>query len=269
MDDGPIAGDDVSKLADTWNVLGEKDAMWAIYSDDPSKLGGHWKPEEFFETGRTEIASVVAGLGALGKRPKFRKVLDFGCGVGRLSRALSAVSENVVGVDIAPSMIARGRSMHEDFGNIEWVLNQQADLRVFPSGAFDVVYTNVVLQHMPPAMARRYISEFFRVVEPSGWVIFQLPNNEALTLKRSVENFVYNEVVPRMPASLLLRLRKRRYPSASEETLKNLPFMQMHGMKRRDVVAYVEAQGGTVERTEVGSDAGAGWESVRYFARKR
>ncbi len=269
MDDGPIAGDDVSKLADTWNKLGERDAMWAIYSDDPSKLGGRWKPDEFFETGRNEIASVVAALGTLGKRPKFRKVLDFGCGVGRLSRALSAVSERVVAVDIAPSMIAQGRSMHGDFPNIEWVLNQQADLRAFPDGAFDVVYTNIVLQHMPPQMARRYIAEFFRIVEPSGWVIFQLPNNEALTLKRSLENFVYNEVVPRMPASLLLRLRRRRYPSASEEMLKDLPFMQMHGMKRCDLVAYVESRGGVVERAEVGNDAGAGWESVRYFARKR
>jgi hypothetical protein len=66
-----------------------------------------------------------------------------------------------------------------------------------------------------------------------------------------------------------LRLRKRRYPSASEETLKDLPFMQMHGMRRRDVEAYVRSQGGVVERAEVGNDAGAGWESVRYFARKR
>ncbi len=161
MDDGPITDDNVSKLADTWNKLGEKDAMWAIYSDDPSKLGGRWKPEEFFETGRMEIAGVISALETLGKRPRFRKALDFGCGVGRLSRALSAVSENVVAVDIAPSMIAQGRSMHENFHNIEWVLNQQADLRAFADGAFDVVYTNVVLQHMPPPMARRYISEFF------------------------------------------------------------------------------------------------------------
>jgi SAM-dependent methyltransferase len=265
----PIVDKDVNELAGTWDTLGAKDAMWAIYTADSTKLGGHWKPEDFFETGRVEIDGVVAGLEVLGKRPPFRKVLDFGCGVGRLSRALSAVAENVVGVDIAPSMIEQGRALHRDFPSIEWVLNQQADLRVFPDATFDVVYTNVVLQHMPPRMARLYVAEFFRVVEPGGFVVFQLPNDEALTFKRSLENFVYNEIVPRLPASLLLALRKRRYPSAPPELLEGLPCMQMHGMKRGDVFAYVSNLGASVERTEASDDAGAGWESLRYYARKR
>jgi ubiquinone/menaquinone biosynthesis C-methylase UbiE len=259
---------DVTKLADTWNKLGEKDAMWAIYTADPTKLGGHWKAEDFFETGRVEIAAVVAGLEKLGKRPPFRNVLDFGCGVGRLSRALSGCAEHVVSLDIAPSMIEQGRQLHADFPKIEWRLNQQEDLRLFGDATFDLIYTNVVLQHMPTRMARLYISEFFRVVEPGGWVVFQLPNNEVLTPKRAFENFVYNEIVPRLPASLLLNMRKRRYSSASEETLKDLPFMQMYGMKRRDVVAYVERLGGVVDAAVIGNDAGAGWESVLYFARK-
>jgi ubiquinone/menaquinone biosynthesis C-methylase UbiE len=267
--DPHIADPDVTKLASTWDKLGEKDAMWAIYSDDPAKLGGGWKAEDFFETGRLEIAGVVSRLETLGKRPPFRKVLDFGCGVGRLSRALAAFSETVVALDIAPSMIQQGRALHPNVSNIEWSLNQQTDLSAFGDGTFDVIYTNIVLQHMPTRFAKLYIAEFFRVAEQGGHIVFQLPNDEALTLKRSLANFVYNEVVPRLPSSLLLAIRRRRYPSASDESLRDLPFMQMHGMKRREVVAYVESLGGVIEDTEANADAGAGWESVRYFARKR
>jgi len=259
---------ELADLSSTWDSLGETDAMWAIYSADPTKLGGKWDPEEFFATGRSEIDAVVATLQSLGARPPFASVLDFGCGVGRLSRALATHSARVTGVDIAPSMIERAKQLNPDESRFRWVLNQDPDLRVFGDGEFDLIYTNIVLQHMPTRFAKAYVAEFFRIAKPGGWVVFQVPDTDTLTLKRKMANFVYNRVVPHVPGPITLAMRRRRYPNASIEQLRGLRFMQMYGMGRREVTAAVESAAGEVRRADVNDDAGAGWDSVRYYALK-
>src|SRR5262249_5547329 len=43
--------------------------------------------------------------------------------------------------------------------------------------AFDLVYSNVVLQHMEPEYSARYIHEFTRILAPGGVAVFQLPSH--------------------------------------------------------------------------------------------
>jgi ubiquinone/menaquinone biosynthesis C-methylase UbiE len=258
----------LAELSTTWDTLGTTDAMWAIYSASPEKLGGHWDPAEFFATGVEEIGGVVDALRTLGAAVPFERVLDFGCGVGRLSRALSAQARSVVGVDIAPSMIEQAKLLNSGVSNIEWVLNRESNLSVFKDGEFDLIYTNIVLQHMRPEFASSYLAEFFRITKPGGWVVFQLPDSDTLTLRRSISNFFYNNIAPHLPVSVKLAGRRRRYPNAPEEILRKLPIMQMFGRGRAAVAALVARSGGSIALTQIGGDAGEGWDSVRYYARK-
>src|SRR5438309_1075023 len=97
----------LDRLRSTWESLGRHDPLWAVLSD-PAHRGGRWEFDEFLDTGREHAALVQrmvrnAGL-SLGER-----VLDFGCGVGRLSNALAELAPRVVGVDIAVSMIEHAR----------------------------------------------------------------------------------------------------------------------------------------------------------------
>ena len=104
------------------------------------------------------------------------RALDFGCGPGRLTRALSSRFARCVGVDVSDEMITRARELNPDINNCEFVLNGRPDLELFDSGTFDFVYSSKVLQHMPhPNEAIRYIQEFIRVVRDDGVVVFQLP----------------------------------------------------------------------------------------------
>ena len=85
--------------------------------------------------------------------PRAGRCLDFGCGVGRLTLALAAHFREVVGVDIAPSMLERAEKYKGPASNVSYVLNGREDLSQFPDGSFDFVHASIVLQHMSPRLA--------------------------------------------------------------------------------------------------------------------
>ena len=53
------------------------------------------------------------------------------------------------------------------------------ELDVVEPASADLVYTCRVLQHMPPELAHRYVREFYRIVRPGGYVVFQMPTAPA------------------------------------------------------------------------------------------
>lgn len=173
-DSGGGAPTALSELQRTWDRLGRVDPYWAICSD-PSKQGGRWDLPEFFRSGRQEIAEVMALADLVGLPRDRGRALDFGCGAGRLTQALCDFFGQCVGVDIAPSMIELART-HNRFGaRCQYVLNETTALGFLPDESCDFIYTNNVLQHMNPALARGYLGEFLRVLRPEGLLIFHVP----------------------------------------------------------------------------------------------
>ena len=148
--------------------------MFGVLSD-PTKCGGKWGPEEFFETGHAHVRKLLRILSELDVAFTPGACLDFGCGVGRLTIPLSGQFERTVGVDVAKSMIGPARRSLKPGARCEFVVNRHPDLRQFADGSFDVVHSCLVLQHIPPEVTLRYIEEFFRVAKPGGLVLFQLP----------------------------------------------------------------------------------------------
>src|SRR3954454_19384309 len=101
----------LDELKRNWEALGEQDALWAILSV-PEKRGGGWDLDAFFETGRREVADLMALAERL-ERPVARAAaLDFGCGVGRVTQALAEHFETVTGVDVAESMVREARRLN-------------------------------------------------------------------------------------------------------------------------------------------------------------
>ncbi len=163
------------ELRKHWHEFGNTDPLWAILSDE-SKHGGKWDREDFFRSGEREIEKVARLVEWLGVIPPRRRALDFGCGVGRLTQALCRYFDECCGVDIAPSMIRLARRYNRHGRRCRYVMNESDDLRAFEDGSFDFVYSFLVLQHMRPDFAKRYIREFLRVLAPRGMLVFQIPS---------------------------------------------------------------------------------------------
>lgn len=173
----------LGKHKSEWDQLGEFDPLWAILSE-PSKKFGKWDATAFFQTGEEEVASVLATAAAFGFPKSFGTALDFGCGVGRLARAMAGRFAEVKGVDVSESMIEQARQLNGELPNCEFLVNDRADLAHFPDRYFDFIYSNIVLQHMPSrSMIFAYVREFIRTLAADGLLVFQLPSSLPLLVR--------------------------------------------------------------------------------------
>lgn len=176
-----VNGMDVRKsLEETtryWEMHAQTDPMWGVLSE-PTKRGRQWRVEEFFETGRREISLLMFELQSKCLRPPGGTALDFGCGLGRLTQALASHFDSVVGVDIAPTMIRLAEALNQWSDKVRYVINSSDDLASLTDGSFSFVYSDIVLQHLPPDISSGYIREFVRLLAPGGVSVFQLPSEK-------------------------------------------------------------------------------------------
>jgi SAM-dependent methyltransferase len=224
-----------------WDDLGRVDPLWAILTD-PQQRCGKWNLEEFFGTGAAEIARLMQHAAQLGLPRKKRTALDFGCGVGRLTRALSRHFDRCVGVDISDAMISQALELHRDWPTCRFVVNTAEDLRVFQDHSFDLVYSNIVLQHLPTVrLIESYIREFVRTLSPDGLLVFQLPRHIPWKTRLQARRRLY-----RVLRALGVR------PESLLESLKLTP-IRMNLVSEGKVRRFVEAAGGmvlTIERRD-------------------
>jgi SAM-dependent methyltransferase len=231
-----------------WNQLGSVDPLWAVLSD-PAKRSGGWQADEFFATGVQEIGGMMRDVRALGYPRRTDAALDFGCGVGRLTFALADWFDEVTGVDIAPSMLETARRYAPAHGRCRFVLNAGSDLGQFPSETFDLVYSRIVLQHIPAAAARRYIAEFIRVLRPQGIAVFQVPSR--LRARSWVSRLGY-------AVNLFARTKIFRDPMVFE----------MFGVPRETVEQDLAGAGATLLDARTDDSAAPEWDGFQYFVTK-
>lgn len=178
-----------------WDDLAALDPMWAILGD-PAFRFGRWDAGEFFASGERELAAALDIAAPLNLPRQRGAALDFGCGLGRITRALAGRFTSAVGVDISQEMVARATEIGAETPNLEYVVNTAADLTLLGDRLFDLVWCRLVLQHQPSrAHALRYVTELMRVLAPGGLLYLQMP--VAIPLVRRLE--------PRRRAYALLR----------------------------------------------------------------
>lgn len=229
-----------------WEELAEVDPLWAVLSD-PSRRGGRWQLDEFLATGEADVDRVLRVAGELGRPARCGRVLDFGCGVGRVTRAFARHFDEAVGVDVATGMVEHARRLHADVPNARFETISQLE-----DGAFDLVYSRIVLQHLPrPADALGFVDDFLRATRPDGLVVFQLP--DAIPWRRR------------------LGLRRRAYALLRAAGLSparlhgwGLSPIRVIGVARADVERFVAERGAAVEVAEP-DDAVAGLASFQYY----
>jgi arylsulfatase A-like enzyme/SAM-dependent methyltransferase len=164
----------LDRLHETWDGLAAVDPFWAVLSSAEHRLGG-WDPESFYATGREEIDELIGELAARDLPVARGTALDFGCGVGRLSRGLAPYFDSVIGIDLSSRMVELARQLTPE-PNVRYLVNRSDHLALVADGSVDFLYTGRVLQHVPPELTRAYLTEFLRVLAPGGLAVFQIPS---------------------------------------------------------------------------------------------
>jgi SAM-dependent methyltransferase len=136
-----------------------------------------WSDEDFFRSGEIWLQDyILNGLTTLSGQPppKEMRVLEIGCGVGRITRALAKQFGQVDAVDVSGEMIARARQALRDCSNVRLHQNNGADLSLFGAEEFDFACSAIVFQHIPSkAVIENYIRETWRALRPESLFKFQ------------------------------------------------------------------------------------------------
>lgn len=109
------------------------------------------------------------------------RVLDIGCGLGRLTARLAVPGREVLGVDLSPEMIARARVAGAGIPRLSFVCGDAFDLDL-GAGRFDCVLSAAVLHHLDTDTA---IERMMGWLEPGGRLVIHDLRADAGLLDRA------------------------------------------------------------------------------------
>ena len=235
-----------------WEEMAAIDPLWAIISA-PEKRFGNWEINEFLRTGQEEISRLMQSAAELALPRQRRRAIDFGCGVGRLTRALRDYFPECCGVDISAGMLQKARELTP-----ECEFREANDLRSFPAQYADLIYSSLVLQHQPDVThVRALIEDMVRVLAPGGLLVFQLPTHLPLR----------NRIQLRRRAYRLVRAMGLSHTFAYER-LKLSP-IRMLALPRQTVEDTVQKANGKVISVTVAKETDDPFSSGMYFCTVR
>lgn len=147
-------------------------------------------------------------LAMLARAAEPRRILDLATGTADLAigAARRFASARVVGVDLTPAMLARGREKARRAG-VEGrvdLVEGNASVLAFPSGAFDAVTCAFGFRNFPDV--ERALEEAGRVLRPGGvLLVLELFRMESRLFARATSGWL------RLVAPLLARARREDY----------------------------------------------------------
>lgn len=155
-----------------WEKLGERDPYYAVCTHDQYHFDRLNQDQrvEFFRTGEKHVNWLIDVITrSLDENFVSRRVLDYGCGVGRCLIPFARRAEEAVGVDIAQAMLQEAARNCERHGlrntrllGRDWAMQVHSD--------FDLVHSFIVFQHIAPARGEEITRRLLTKVKTGGIV---------------------------------------------------------------------------------------------------
>jgi SAM-dependent methyltransferase len=169
----------LQKMQRDWDERARENARFYVDTSNEN-----WSDEEFFGSGRRtvseEILTDMINI-CQGKDPKQMRVVEIGCGAGRVTRALANVFGEVHAVDVSGEMVALARRALADTPNAFVYQNNGKDLSVLPPGPFDFAFSTIVFQHIPSReVIYSYVREVHRLLRPGALFKFQVQGDATM-----------------------------------------------------------------------------------------
>ncbi len=166
--------EEIKKMRSDWEKKAQQDPYYFV---DSSRK--NWKKEDYYQKGVKEVfdrvISFLKNKGLNNEDFKRMKILEIGCGTGRLSIALAKYFRLVEGVDISKTMIEIAKKDHPNVTNLKFYINNGLDLSQFPDNFYNFVFSFLVFQHLPKkSIAINYLKEIYRVLKPGSYMKIQI-----------------------------------------------------------------------------------------------
>lgn len=123
---------------------------------------GELTDAEFDESGRVQAAELSAFVAADGR------VLDLGCGMGRVLKHIAPYCREAVGLDVSNRMLSLARKRIAGIENVSLARGSGADLSMFEDDSFDFCYAIQMFHQIEREDTIKYLVEIERVLKPGG-----------------------------------------------------------------------------------------------------
>lgn len=130
------------------------------------------------------------------------RVLDFGCGNGRLMEVLENKNVDYVGVDVSQKLIDLAKDNNREKDGFKRVnfLKIENDFKYLPfqNESFDVIYSIAVFHHLPDSKKRLDIAkELYRLIKHNGYILITVwnlwtPKYKGNILKNWMDKLLFN-----------------------------------------------------------------------------
>lgn len=159
----------VPTIKSFWNRAAEQNPHW--YVSSYGSYDAHRNLDEFWASGHTiwmDIKRVMGYTPGSGDT-----VVEIGCGIGRLTRAIAPEVGRVIAFDISENMLAIARQAN--LSNVEFRMAQGFSLPEVPDSSANLSLGYCVFQHLPSHTAlKSYLAEMYRVTKTGGMIAFTL-----------------------------------------------------------------------------------------------
>jgi SAM-dependent methyltransferase len=170
----------LQKMQRDWDERARENARYYVNTERQD-----WTDDDFFRSGeRTVDEEILTDMINIcqGKDPGQMRVLEIGCGAGRVTRALAGRFGEVYGVDISGEMIRQATAALADRPNAHVRQNNGKDLAVLGDLVFDFAFSSIVFQHIPSReIVENYVREVHRLLRPGGLFKFQVQGDATLS----------------------------------------------------------------------------------------
>jgi SAM-dependent methyltransferase len=152
-----------------WNRAADDNPYWYVSSYGPYDTNRNL--DEFWAIGHTIWTDIKRVTGYTPSPDD--TVVEIGCGVGRLTRAIAPEVGRVIAFDISERMLTIARQANlpnADFRSVDGFA-----LPDVPERSVELALGYCVFQHLPSLAAlKSYIAEMHRVTRPGGMIAFTL-----------------------------------------------------------------------------------------------
>jgi SAM-dependent methyltransferase len=152
-----------------WDKAAAENPYWYVSAYCPYSADRNL--DEFWASGHTIWTDIKQAVGYTPSPTD--TVVEIGCGVGRLTRAIAPEVGSVIALDISEEMLAMARKA--DLSNAKFCTAAGFSLPGIPDRSADFVLAYCVFQHLPShAALKSYLVEMCRVAKPGSLMAFTL-----------------------------------------------------------------------------------------------
>lgn len=160
------------KMKKVWDSLAKENAKYYIYSPEGTQIS----EEQFRESGKRDFENYIKNDPNLkGVFKPDTRVLEIGCGIGRITEFIATEFAHVYGIDVSSAMINKAKDrLSSRYPNISFIETNGIDYP-FEADYLDFIFSFIVFQHIPSKdIIYNNLKECYRVLKKDGIVKVQV-----------------------------------------------------------------------------------------------